>query len=85
MHAHTQTLTLVFTYTQPNAHTHIRTQIPTTKLPHTYSYTSSGGRSLGKLLSSLHKRFGAQQQNASHDYLDVFVGIYRGPVYKRDL
>ena len=85
IHTHTQTLTLVFTYTQPNAHICFRTQIHTTKLPHTYLYTTSGGRSLGKLVSSLRKRFGAWQQNASHDYLYVCIGICRGPVCKRDL
>jgi len=55
------------TYAQPNAHTCIRTHVHTTKLPYAFSYNTSGGRYLGKLVSSLHQRFGVRQRNPSHD------------------
>jgi len=37
---------------------------------------TSGGRSHIKIVSSLHKRFGARQRNSLHDYLYVYVCIY---------
>jgi len=40
-----------------------------------YVYTS-GGRSRGKIVSSLRKRFGARQRNPLHDYLYVYICIY---------
>ena len=38
-------------------------------------YTVSGGRSRGKIVSSLRKRFGARQRNPLHDYLYVYICI----------
>jgi len=64
------------TYTQPNAHTRIRTHIHTIKLPHTYWYTTSGGGSRSKLVSSVRKRFGARQRHPLHDYLYVYICVY---------
>jgi len=39
-------------------------------------YTTSGGRSRGKVVSSLRKRFGARQRNPLYDYLYVYICIY---------
>jgi len=39
-------------------------------------YTTSGGRSRGKIVSSLRKRFGARQRNSLHEYLNVYICIH---------
>jgi len=39
-------------------------------------YTTSGGRSRGKIVSSLRKRFGVRQRNPLHDYANVYICMY---------
>ena len=39
-------------------------------------YTTSAGRSRGKIVSCLRKRFGARQRNPLHDYLYLYICIY---------
>jgi len=41
-----------------------------------YVYTTSGGRSRGKTISSLRKRFGTRRRNPLPDYLYVYINIY---------
>ena len=39
-------------------------------------YTTSGGRSRGKIVSSLRKHFGARQRNPLNDYPYVYICVY---------